>query len=305
MITSLFSQSKPVNFISVAVVVVLTAGFANYSTFNFDVLAIGAYLLKSLIALFFVFMLDFIIVKNNLTKKNSYAIMVLGLTFIVFYETLQDYNILVANLLVLFSLRRLMSLHTKQKVKQKIFDMTFWIGLAVLFYAWAILFLVVVVVALAYYWQNDIRNVAVAFLGLLAVFVLLLCYNIIWHDAYILESNFNFILNINLSTYHNASKITMLSIILALYLWSSLFYIKHVLGKNKKMKTIHLLVLLTSLIAVVIAVIAPQKKGHEFLFIIAPFAIIVANYIETIESVWFREIFVSLLLVTPIVALIL
>jgi hypothetical protein len=305
MITSLFSQSKPVNFISVAVVVVLTAGFANYSKFNFDVLAIGAYLLKSLIALFFVFMLDFIIVKNNLTKKNSYAIMVLGLTFIVFYETLQDYNILVANLLVLFSLRRLMSLHTKQKVKQKIFDMTFWIGLAVLFYAWAILFLVVVVVALAYYWQNDIRNVAVAFLGLLAVFVLLLCYNIIWHDAYILESNFNFILNINLSTYHNASKITMLSIILALYLWSSLFYIKHVLGKNKKMKTIHLLVLLTSLIAVVIAVIAPQKKGHEFLFIIAPFAIIVANYIETIESVWFREIFVSLLLVTPIVALIL
>jgi len=305
MITSLFIQSKPVNFISVAVVVVLTAGFANYSKFNFDVLAIGAYLLKSLIALFFVFMLDFIIVKNNLTKKNSYAIMVLGLTFIVFYETLQDYNILVANLLVLFSLRRLMSLHTKQKVKQKIFDMTFWIGLAVLFYAWAILFLVVVVVALAYYWQNDIRNVAVAFLGLLAVFVLLLCYNIIWHDAYILESNFNFILNINLSTYHNASKITMLSIILALYLWSSLFYIKHVLGKNKKMKTIHLLVLLTSLIAVVIAVIAPQKKGHEFLFIIAPFAIIVANYIETIESVWFREIFVSLLLVTPIVALIL
>jgi hypothetical protein len=47
-------------------------------------------------------------------------------------------------------------------------------------------------------------------------------------------------------------------------------------------------------------VLAPNKNGSEFLFIFAPLAIIITNYIESIKETWFAEVFVWLLIITPI-----
>mgnify|MGYP000577890888 CR=1 FL=1 len=58
-------------------------------------------------------------------------------------------------------------------------------------------------------------------------------------------------------------------------------------------------------IAILIAVIAPVKNGSEFLFLFAPFSIIMANYIEVISERWFKEVFIVLLLITPIIGLLL
>lgn len=305
MITSVFSKSKPVNFIIVALAVVIVFVFANYQKFSFQFYTITEEFFKAIIALFCVFVLDFIISKNDLTKKNSYGIMTLGLAFAIFPETVIHTNMLIANMLVLFALRRLFSLHSKRKIKKKFFDATFWIGLATLFYTWAILFLIIVALALVYYWQNDIKNSIVAALGFVTVIILLLCYNIIFFDEYIGANNFQFSLNFDFSVYNSASKIIAITMISTAYLWSLVFYLKNISDKNKKMRPIHFLVILTSIIAFIIAFIAPEKNGSEFLFLFIPFSIVVANYLETITERWFKEVFVSLLLMTPILALVL
>ena len=80
--------------------------------------------------------------------------MVFALLFAMFPETLKDSNLLIANVLVLFALRRLISLHSKLHIKKKLFDAAFWIALASLFYVWVLLFLLIVIVALIYYWQK-------------------------------------------------------------------------------------------------------------------------------------------------------
>ena len=54
-----------------------------------------------------------------------------------------------------------------------------------------------------------------------------------------------------------------------------------------------------------IAAFAPQKNGSELLFLFAPLAVIITNYIETIEEKWFKELFLGLLVVIPIVLLVL
>jgi putative effector of murein hydrolase LrgA (UPF0299 family) len=59
------------------------------------------------------------------------------------------------------------------------------------------------------------------------------------------------------------------------------------------------------LIAFSIVVIAPVKSGSEFLFLFAPLAIIVTNYIETIQENWFKEVFLLVLIITPIALLML
>ena len=305
MITSIFSKSKPVNIILVSITVIVIYILSNYSQFSLDFLKISNQLLSVFLSLFLVFVLDFIIAKNDLTKKNSYGIMTLALVIAFFPEALKSSNLLIANLLVAFALRRLLSLHSKRNIKKKLFDAAFWIALATLFYAWAILFVIVIFFAVFYYWQNEVKNIAITLLGFATAFIFLLCYNIIVKDEFIASSNFNFVTSLDFSGYNSISKIITLTVVFTIYIWSLVFYAMGISDKNKKLKPLHILVILASIVAICLLIIAPQKNGGEFLFLFVPFSIIVSNYIETISERWFKEALVSLMVITPILSLLL
>ena len=304
MITSIFSKSKPINYIIVMVVLVIAFALHffyevkddNYTIISFIALSIG---------LFYVFITDFVISKNDLTKRNSYGIMLLALFFVIFPEVFGNINIMVANLLVLFALRRLFSLHTKRDLTKKFFDAVFWIALSALFYTWAVLYLFVVFIALGYYWQNEGKYIAVSLFGVVTVFILLVLYNIVFKDQYLSQTNFDFSYGFDFLDYNSLSEIIKFTVVLALYIWSLIFYLKNTSEKNKTLKPIHTLIILASFIAIIIAVLAPVKNGNEIVFFMLPFSIIVANYIETIDKLWFKEMLVVLLILVPITNLLL
>ena len=304
MITSIFSKSKPINYIIVMVVLVIAFALhffyevkdGNYTIISFIALSIG---------LFYVFITDFVISKNDLTKRNSYGIMLLALFFVIFPEVFGNINIMVANLLVLFALRRLFSLHTKRDLTKKFFDAVFWIALSTLFYTWAVLYLFVVFIALGYYWQNEGKYIAVSLFGVVTVFILLVLYNIVFKDQYLSQTNFDFSYGFDFSDYNSMSEIIKLTVVVALYLWSLILYLKNTSEKNKTLKPIHTLITLASFIAIIIAVLAPVKNGNEIVFFMLPFSIIVANYIETVDKLWFKEMLVVLLILVPIINLLL
>lgn len=304
MITSIFSKSKPINYIIVMVVLVIAFALhffyevkdGNYTIISFIALSIG---------LFYVFITDFVISKNDLTKRNSYGIMLLALFFVIFPEVFGNINIMVANLLILFALRRLFSLHTKRDLTKKFFDAVFWIALSTLFYTWAVLYLFVVFIALGYYWQNEGKYIAVSLFGVVTVFILLVLYNIVFKDQYLSQTNFDFSYGFDFSDYNSLSEIIKLTVVVALYLWSLIFYLKNTSEKSKTLKPIHTLIILASFIAIIIAVLAPVKNGNEIVFFMLPFSIIVANYIETVDKLWFKEMLVVLLILVPIINLLL
>lgn len=305
MITSIFSKSKPINFIMVAVFVVILFVFSNFNQLFTDFNTSLKTTLKLAIAVFFIFLLDFIISKNNLTKKNGYAIMTFGLLFGLFPEVLKYSNLLFANLFVLFALRRLISLQTNLHTKKKFFDAGFWVMMATLFYFWAILFFAVVIVALIYHSKNNLKNVIVPFVGVATVILLLIAYNIIVHDTYIKPTNFSRYASVDYSVYNSGEFILKFTVLFTSFIWTLIYFFRSIQDKNKKLKPSFFLIAWTSVIAILIAIIAPVKNGSEFIFLFAPFSIIMANYIEVVSEKWFKEVFISLLIIVPIVSLLL
>ncbi|BAO75591.1 DUF6427 family protein [Winogradskyella sp. PG-2] len=305
MITSIFSKSKPINFIIVAVFVALLFVITNYNFLFNDFSGVISTSSKLLITLFLVFLLDFIISKNNLTQGNSYGIMTFALIFGMFPEAMKYSDILLANLFTLFALRRLISLHSKVNIKKKLFDAAFWITIATLFYFWSILFFALVIVALIYYSQNDIKNIVIPFIGAATVILLLIVYNILLYDVYVKPSNFQPYASLDYTAYNSIESIIRFTVLFTSFIWILIYFFKTLPEKNKRLRPSYFIIAWSSILAILIALIAPIKNGSEFLFLFAPFSIIMANYIKVISEQWFKEVFVVLLIITPIITLLL
>ena len=305
MISSIFRKSKPINFVIVAVFVVFLFVITNYSLLFSDInraLSAGS---KLFITVFLVFLLGFIVSKNNLTQGNSYAIMTFGLLLGMFPQAMTYSDLLLANLFVLFALRRLISLHSKLEIKKKLFDAAFWITVATLFYFWSVLFFALVIVALIYYSQNDIKNIIIPFLGAASVLVLLLVYNILVYDVYVRPTNFQRFASLDFTPYNTKESIIKFTILFTSLVWILVYFFRTLPDKNKKLRPSYFIIAWASIIAVLVAIISPFKNGSEFLFLFIPFSIIMANYMEVISERWFKEVFIVMFIITPILTLLL
>lgn len=303
MITSIFSKSKPINFIIVAAFIILLFVITNANLLFKDVSTGLIALLRLGITLFLMFLVDFVVSKNKLTRNNSYAIMTFGLLISMFPEAMKPLDLLLASLFVCFALRRLISLHSRVDIKKKLFDAAFWIAMATLFYFWVFLFFALVIVALIYYSQNDVKNIIIPFVGVATVLILLIVYNVIMHDVFFRPSNFERYASLDYTPYNSKESIVKLTVLCTVFIWILLAFFRILPDKNKKIKPAYFFIAWASIIAMLLAVIAPLKNGSEFLFLFVPFSIMMANYIEVISERWFKEVFVALLIVTPILVL--
>ncbi|WP_179344650.1 DUF6427 family protein [Winogradskyella ursingii] len=305
MITSVFKKSKPINLVIIVIFVVLLFVITNHTPLFSNFNSASKAIFKLGIVLFMVFLLDFIISKNNLTQRNSYSIMAFGLLFAVFPNALNHSDILMSNLFIMFALRRIISLHSHINVKKKFFDAAFWIAFATLFYFWAMLFFALVIVALIYHSQNDVKNTIIPFVAIAAVGVLLMSFNIIFYDEFIQSSNFELLASLDFTAYNSAENIIKLTILFTMLVWIMVYYFKTMGDKNKKLRPSYFIIGWAAVIAVLVAIIAPLKNGSEFLFLFAPFSIILTKYIEIISERWFKEVFVTLLIVAAALSLLL
>ena len=140
-------------------------------------------------------------------------------------------------------------------------------------------------------------------IGFLCVVIILLSYFSITANSF--EGIFDFIhpIDFDFSPYNTIDFIIGITILLSLALWATFFYIKSFTDKQKQMISSHVLVLYLTLIATIVILISPNKDGSEFIFLFAPFSIIMANFIESNSEQWFSEVFIWLLLLTPVIKL--
>jgi len=302
MITRFFSTSKPIHLV---IVIFLTlAVFFGIRINNIEG-SIGLVLILKQLGLFIVvlisiFTLDFLVNKNHLTKRNSYKILLFSLFLIVMPIAFQTDNLLIANLFILLAIRRIISLRSSISVKKKLFDAAFWIGIASLFYFWAILFFILIIAALFFYSINNFKNWIIPFIGLLTIVIFITSYSIIEnHEFTDLLSNFD-TFSLDFTKYNVLNLIIGITILTSLGLWTLFFYIKNLKEKIKRYRPSHILIIVTILISVAIVLIAPNKNGSEFIFMFAPLSVIMANYIESIKEQWFAELFIWILILTPI-----
>lgn len=305
MLTSFFSKSKPINFVFVACYMLVFYLIANFQT----AWSVGISLMLQkigvlLVFLLSVFLLNFVSKRNELTSRNAYKTVLFAAFSCMFLPALSNDFAILANFLVLLALRRIISLRTQRESVKKIFDATFWIGIASLFYFWSILFLFMVYFGILVHEGHRFRNWLVPVVALAALLSITTCFDLMLTNSFFtladwyVESNFDF------SAYRDPVILVPLALLLTLTLWASFFYIGVIKKASANNKTSLFIILLFTILSMTVAFFAPTKNSSEMIFFFAPLAIIVTNYFQVSSDTWFREIMLWLVLLLPILLLI-
>ena len=282
MITSVFRKSTPLNF---SLVVILMLVF--FSIYHFQDLSwLNSFLLLSKKGILFcaivasVFITNFIVKKNGLSKDSCYTILFYLLFLLFFPSVLDNLNLLLSNFFVLLALRRLISLQSLKASKEKIFDASLWIFLATLFHFWSIIFIFLVFISIIFHVSRDYRNWILPFIAFfIAVIMFLLFATVINLNVieYILKSvQINFKIDYFTNNYQNGA--------LSIYATVALFFLVSMFAtlsnRPQLLHTSFKKIIASFFIGVIIFLISDNKSNDLLLFTFAPLAILATSHIE-------------------------
>ena len=307
MITRFFSTSKPIHLVLTILFACILFFLVRKDLFvdGFSIAILFKQLGFFLLVLVSIALLSFMVNKNTLTQGNNYAILFFVLLIAMLPATLQYNNILWSNVFILLALRRIISLKSNLNIKKKLLDASIWITIASLLYFWSILFFALIFAALFLFAIPNIKNWVIPFIGVAIVVIITLAFSIVTTNTLDDFSWYIEPLDYDLSAYNNRQSIIAITLIVSLGLWALFFYIRSIKDKLKSLRAAHVLIMYAALTAIIIIGVAPGKNGSEFLFLFAPLAIIMSNFIETVTENWFAEIYIWLLIAVPIIGLVL
>jgi len=307
MITSFFKTTKPFHFVLVSLILFFIFYYYRKDLIleDLSLVSIAQHFAIYLALIFSIAIQAFLVTKNNLTQKSSFNIVFLVLFLGITPSTLIDNNLVLSNLFIVLALRRLVSLKSNIDVKKKLFDAAFWIGIASLFYFWAILFFVLIVFAMLLYTIGHFKNWVIPFTAIIVLLICVTAYSILVSNTFFDIENYISTVSFDLSNYNKITLIIGITVIITITIWAMFFYIKKIQNLVRAKRTSYVLILYALFIALAIVIISPEKSGSEFIFVFTPLAIISTNYLETIEDSWFAELFMWFLVITVIVILML
>lgn len=292
MITSLFKKSTLLNYGVLILVAVICFSIFQNADKNTSEEAIGI-LPKSIIfcALFAsLFIINFVVKKNGLSKDSSYAAL-FYLLFQLFSPTIFDnINLILSNFFVLLAFRRLLSLQSLKSAKEKVFDASLWIFIAALFHFWSILFIVLVFLSIIVHVSRDFRNWILPFIALFAASVLFLLFALAFDESRIdhlfATAQMDFRIDYFTNNFQNLA--------LSLYVMIAVFFVASLLltmsNRPLILHSAYNKMLLMFVIGVIIYIISPAKSNDLIIFTTAPLAIMATSHIEMKQPQWQREV---------------
>ena len=302
MITSFFRTSKPLHYLIFLVLFFAIFVFQSFYNHNINQSPISYFTLFGVFFLFLVtfFVYVFIITKNDLTQKNSFAALYLCLFIGIIPQFFLTPIVMLSNLFVLLGLRRIFSLKKNLNTKKKLFDAGFWIALATIFYPWSVLYFVPLFVAILMITSDYFKNTFAVFFGALSVSLTAFFF------IFFLNKDFDIWLkqmpqiNLDLSIYYDLITFFPLAILLISSLWgiSSLF--NKMVFKTSKSRFVYFILFSALVIGFIIPLVSENKSMADFIFLVFPLAIVMANNTEQTHSQWLPSVFILLLFATAV-----
>tara|TARA_Y100000815_G_scaffold275676_2_gene315960 strand:- start:41932 stop:42903 length:972 start_codon:yes stop_codon:yes gene_type:complete len=306
MLTSFFSTSKPIHHVLMVGVAILLFIFKMLVVPHPGASQLGFLypMLSFLVFLFSMAVLNFIVKRNGLTKQGTYVPLAFVFLCLALPNVFLSGRIILAMLFVLLAFRRIISIRSQREIKKKIFDASLWLGVASLFYFWAILFIVPLFIAITTYAFKDYKNWMIPLTALACLALFALVYGLYLDDlrsfleGYVEWPSYNF------TAYSSPGLILPFSIILTLFIWCASRYLILMGKAQRKMKPLYFMILITAVIALFIAaVLSPIRNGAELYLLIPFLAILISRYIEKSKSQWFKEMMLWLIILLPIASL--
>lgn len=302
MLTSFFSKSKPLNLL---VIILLICAFyigVNFTTWEngFDWGEFFEKLTALFVLILSLMVLNFIAKKNELTKRSAYKTLLFAVFAISFFHLLENESVIIANLCILFALRRIISLRSHKFIQKKIFDATFWISIATLYHFWSGLFFAVVFFAILNFASN-FRNWLIPIVAFSAVASLTLTFHLLVYDQFYTFSDWFQASNFDFSRYGELKVLIPLSITLGLLIWTLFQYFAAIQKASISRRPILSMILFSLAVAVAVALFSPTKNGSELIFFFVPLSIIASNYFENKKDRILKEIILATLILMPFI----
>ena len=285
MITSVFKKSTPLNFSLVVILMLvffLMYQFQDLSWTNslFLILKKGTLFCVLLAS---IFITNFIVKKNGLSKDSTYTVFFYFLFLLFFPSVLDNTNLIISNFFILLALRRLISLQSLKASKEKIFDASLWIFLASLFHFWSIIFIVLVFISIIFHVSRDYRNWFLPFIAFFTAVIIFLLYAAVFNVniiEYITRSvTVNFRIDYFTNNYQNAA--------FSIYATIALFFIVSMFATlSNRPQILHVSfkkIIASFFIGIVIFLISSNKSNDLLLFTFAPLAIMATSHIEIVQ----------------------
>lgn len=291
MLASVFSKSRPVNYIIISAILLLF-----YFLYLFkDTYWLGYYYLviqkAGLLVLLAgsLFLVNFVTRRNTLSKANTYA-MFLFMVFLILLPTiLVNTNIIISNFFLLLALRRLISLQSLITPKEKIFDASFWIFASALFHFWSIFFIVLVFISIIFHVARDYRNWIIPFIAFFAVGIIYAMAISIFGKDFFDHLHGEARISFDFTYFENIYQNIALAVFSSFAVLFSVTQILALPSKPLNMQASYKKVIYSFLIGVVVYVLSADKNNSFLAFTFAPLAIMGANYLESQENFWVRE----------------
>jgi len=303
MISSIFSKTKPINFIILMVFLFLFYGSVQFYFFDQGIsdLNLGSNLLIIITLLFSVFIVDFIIKRNKLTGTNAFGILYFTLLFVVFPETLKDGDAIFSNFFLLLAIRRLLSIKSLKDIKFKIFDAGLWICVSSIFNEWSILYILLVFAAIYIYEPKNIRNWLVMLSVGFCFMSLLYAILILTDNTEFLKSHYDFTIRFEIldpSNWWSSLKLSVYVIInVVLAFWTFLRLNKGGVGKVVVMR----LIALYFVIGLLVNLLVSSTVTNAVVFTFFPSVIFIVNYLESLKKPKVLELLLIASIVVPLV----
>jgi len=300
MIANFFNQTKPINFLvlSILVFIIFIISLIHVNTEEIDFYFFIKNGLFLSAAVLIIFVLNFIIRKNSLSDDNSYAIFFYILLFSFFPNTFVNGSIFVSSFILLFAFRRIYSLRSSIKIKEKIFDGAFWIGIASWFYLESLLFIILLYAAILIFRKADWRNILIPIIGFITPVFLSYAYLLAFDDIESFRRIWEIHYEFDLGVYNSANYLIPL-ILVGLLIAISIFPTtnKSLIAKID-IKSTWVLLIAHIVVSILIILVAPFKDGSEFVFLFFPVSILFANYLQIINKYWIKEAIIYLFILT-------
>ncbi|WP_162984908.1 DUF6427 family protein [Mesonia aquimarina] len=292
MLTSFFRKSKPIHFLLVGILMTVFFCIDNFFLINdkLDFIAILKNVAYLLVYLGLMLIINFIVKRSGVTKRNTFTIILFALFSLSFVTVLQAEQLLLSAFFLLLALRRIISLQTGMHQKQKIFDTTFWLGIATILYPPCAIFLLIPFVGILFYTAENVKTWLIPFVALTCVFILNTAVQLLLKNQFFELSDLSFTPALQFDLYRKLEILIPLSVLLTFSLWTLFNYLNQTQKSIKKQKKGRYLVFVTWMLSILVVAASPQNSGAEILFYILPVSIIGASYFEQKGEKWFKEI---------------
>jgi len=296
MIAKFFNKSSPINTLTIIILlfVVFILGSTTFATAQFSLSFFGKRVIDLGIVAITFFLVNFIIRKNDLSKENTYVVILLVCCFGMFPHATGNREFLLIHLLLLMAVRRIYSLKSIRKTKEKLFDAGFWIGIVSLINPLGLLFIILIYSGLISYKKFTPRNLFIPIVGLITPLFIYGVY--LFSLDRLAEIVPVFTIDFSLTNYSALHYIIALTLLIGFLIWTIVPTTIKIMTVKMELKGSWYLLLIHLVTCFLFILPQPDKNGSELIFLFFPTAVIFTNYLQQSSENWFKEVFMYLFL---------